>query len=39
MRQLTHTAGEGDFDYLMQVGGDEEVFLADDFEVEEDDET
>ena len=39
VQQLIRTAGEGNFDYLLQVGGDEEVFLDDDFEVEEDDET
>lgn len=39
IQQLRRTAGEGNFDYLLQVGGDEEVFLDDDFEVEEDDET
>lgn len=39
MRQLQRTAGEGNFDYLMQIGGDEEVFLDDDFVIEEDDDT
>lgn len=39
VQQLMRTAGEGNFDYLLQVGGDEEVFLDEDFTVEEDDET
>lgn len=39
IQQLTRTAGEGNFDYLMQIGGDEEVFLDEDFLLEEDDET
>ena len=37
IQQLGRTAGEGNFDYLMQIGGDEEVFLDDDFTVDEDD--
>lgn len=39
VQQLMRTAGEGNFEYLMQVGGDEEVFLDDDFEDDEEDET
>jgi hypothetical protein len=39
IHQLMRTAGEGNFDYVVQVSGEEEVFLDDDFEVEEDDET
>ena len=37
--QLMRTAGEGNFDYLMQIGSDEEVFLDDDFTMDEDDDT
>jgi hypothetical protein len=39
MQQLARTAGEGNFNYLMPMGGDEEVFLDNDFLIEEDDET
>lgn len=39
VQQLLRTAGEGNFDYLVQVGGDEEVFLDDDLAVGEDEET
>jgi len=39
VHQLSRTAGEGNFNYLMQMGGDEEVFLEEDFLIEEDDET
>jgi len=39
VQQLTRTAGEGNFNYLMQVGGEEEVLLDDDFIIETDDET
>lgn len=39
IQQLTRTAGVGNFNYLIQVGGDEEVFLDEDFLLEEDDET
>ncbi len=38
IHQLLRTAGEGNFDYLAQVGGAEEVVLEDDFADEEDDE-
>jgi hypothetical protein len=42
IQQLMRTAGAGNFDYLMQVGDDEEVFVDDDFiddDFEEDAET